>query len=264
MSHMLKLPLSSDRRLLFCDLDGTLIYSHRHPYAGASVWIEALNGCPQSFMTQYTYQYLKEQRWMRVVPLTTRNQAQFGRLRDMADHLDMQEALICNGAVLMTKQGEDPDWRTESERMAQPVLPHLTELMRSAEAIVGVENVMFSEPFMFYARSDRADAVFQELVTSADSRQIVIHRDLRKVYCIPKVFSKGNAARRYCKRVGSKRFMAAGDSDLDISMLSAAETAFCPTVLKGMININAKLCYCAGWFSDTLCDKLEEIRIEEK
>ena len=40
---------------LFCDLDHTLIYSHRVPIGLNKIAVEYLNGKEQSFMTQGTY-----------------------------------------------------------------------------------------------------------------------------------------------------------------------------------------------------------------
>ena len=262
MSHMLRPLSSSDKCMLFCDLDGTLLYSHRHPYDGECVWVEQLHGHPQSFVTGQTYGYFQEQRWLNVIPLTTRNHAQFERLREMTEQLHFPEALICNGAVLLVGMQEDEQWRQESLQLAEPFLPALRKLETLAKVCAGAENVICSDPFLFYVRSADVQTVYRTLSDAADAMHMIVWRDARKVYCIPRVFSKANAARRFCKRVGAARFMAAGDGELDISMLCAAEIGFCPERLREQRTAEAGLCFCGGWFSDTLCQRLEQMRIE--
>ena len=260
---MLKAPLFFDRVLLFADLDSTLIYSHRHPYDGECVWVEELHSHPQSFMTQRTYQFFLTQNWLYSVPLTTRNHAQYQRLQAAAGQLHLHEALICNGAVLLRENEEDSQWRMESEQLAEPVIPELHRLQRLAETLAGREQVIVSEPFLFYVRSDNPETVFRALRDAADPEQFAVRRDARKVYCIPRAFGKEKAALRYCRRIGAKRFLAAGDSAFDTELLLAADVGFCPDELREQIGAAEHLCGCSGWFSDTLCEKLDKLKIEE-
>ena len=255
--------LSSETALLFSDLDSTLIFSHRHPHGEDCVWVEELNGKQQSFMTDGAYRFFAEQSRLRVVPVTTRDRRQYGRLGALADTMGWEHALICNGAVLLNGGSEDTEWRAESERLAAPALPHLSELRRLAEDKDGTEAVICSEPFMFYVRAENAGETYDLLLAAADPGLIAVYRDSRKVYCIPQPLSKGRAVQRYSARFGCESFMAAGDSAFDISMLNAADLSFCPEELAQQVRTNGRLIPCSGSFADTLCDMLEKITAKE-
>lgn len=261
---MLKPPSSSEPALLFSDLDSTLIYSHRHGHDESCIWVEELRGKQQSFMTAGTYRFFTEQCSLRVVPVTTRDHAQYARLSGLAEAMDWEHALICNGAVLLSGEAEDTLWHEDSERLSAPDQPYLTKLRQLAENKDGSEAVIRSDPFMFYVRAENADETYPLLKAAADPDHIAVYRDSRKVYCIPRSLSKGRAVRRYCSRFGYDSFMAAGDSRFDISMLVAASEAFCPEALAPHVHTNGKLHICIGRFSDSLCCAIEKITTEEK
>ena len=65
---------------LFCDLDHTLIYSHRMPIGSDKMVVEYLNGKEQSFMTQGTFEFLCKQNCVHLIPVTTRSKAQYERI----------------------------------------------------------------------------------------------------------------------------------------------------------------------------------------
>ena len=69
------------------DLDNTVIYSHRRPVGEPKRWVEELRGAPQSFMTEYTWSYLRRQRWLKVIPVTTRTAAQYAGLERLTRDL---------------------------------------------------------------------------------------------------------------------------------------------------------------------------------
>ena len=85
----------------FSDIDNTLIYSHRHHIPQPRICVEELHGKPQSYMSQKSYEYFKNQKWLSVTPVTTRTFEQYQRLHSVAQKLKWHFALICNGAVLL-------------------------------------------------------------------------------------------------------------------------------------------------------------------
>ena len=60
----------------FCDLDHTLIYSHRVPIHNDKRVVEELHGESQSFMTEKTYEFFLSQEIVQLVPVTTRSREQ--------------------------------------------------------------------------------------------------------------------------------------------------------------------------------------------
>jgi len=260
MSHMSKYLSSSEKTLLFADLDSTLIYSHRHTHDEECVWVEELHGHPQSFMTAKTYQYFKNQTWLEVVPLTTRTAAQYARLSALAVTMHWQNALICNGAVLLTAQGEDAAWRAESERLAAGDFAELCRMKQKAADLTGTDAIISAEPFLFYVRAEDAEGLFRTLKPQADLTHLSVYRDKRKVYFVSRSMRKGNAAKRFRDRIQAEGFYAAGDSKFDISMLNAAAVGICPAALTASANPSGRLIGCEGRLSDALCDALETVK----
>ncbi len=89
---------------LFTDLDHTILYSHRHLPPGPVVWVEQLHRKDQSWVTVQTYRYFKNQRFFRVVPVTTRTSGQLYRLSSIMEDLGWNHVLIGNGAVLLKRE----------------------------------------------------------------------------------------------------------------------------------------------------------------
>lgn len=250
---MSKHRLFSDKTLFLTDLDSTMIRSHRHPSAPDSVWVEMLNGHRQSFMTKKTHQFFSEQTTYWVVPLTTRTHAQYERLAESLSALGWHTALICNGAVLLENGKENVAWSAESERLAAPALPHLTALMQTAEQAVGAEHIISVLPFFFYVRGTDPEQMSALLQSRADSEQVAVFRDARKVYCIPRTLDKGSAARRFRRYSGHERLIAAGDSAFDLPLLAEADIGICPEALRQEASAKEQLYCCAGDFSDEIC-----------
>ena len=248
--------------LLFTDLDNTLIYSYRHTISGSMVWVEELNGHPQSFISRRAYDYYRTQSWLNVVPITTRTKKQFERLKEGFSSFEWKDTLICNGSVLLRDGVEDVAWSQESKSLSEPDMPALKEVYELAMRLKGADSIVSALPFMFYVKTDDAPGLFEVLSQRLDNTHVAIYRDSRKVYCIPKTLNKGCAAERYKARFGYEHYLAAGDSEFDIPMLKQAEICLCP---EGILDFNAagkkRICY--GLFSDSICDELEKIRNEE-
>ena len=264
MSPMSKHPLYSEKRLLLTDLDSTVIFSHRHEHDDTCVWVEELHDRHQSFMTPDSYQFYRTQTAFDVVPLTTRGYDPYARLRGMTEALGWHDALICNGSILLHDFEEDADWRAESERLAAPYLNELLQCKAIAEEVAGAASVIYTEPFMFYIRGEKANAACPLIQAAADPERFIIHEYTRKVYCIPQIFNKGASAERYRKTFGYPDYLAAGDSIFDLPMLEGASTGFCPEALFQTAPEQGHLCACAEPFADTVCVHLAEIAAREK
>lgn len=249
-------------KVFFTDLDNTLIYSHRHMVDEPVTWIETLNGHLQSFITQRTYSYYKKQKWLSIVPITTRTFQQYSRLQDLFKQLEWDEALICNGAIRVVNGIEDSVWTAESLHISKPSRISFQRAYEVAIAMFGVNSVVIVDPFMFYVKGKDVDIAYSNLLMCADTKQLLIYRDSRKVYCIPKLLNKGQAINRYKKRFGIRKCFAAGDSEFDIPMFHQADICFYPDALPNFSSKNRKI-MCRGLFSDQICIELEKIRKEE-
>ncbi len=247
--------------LQFTDLDNTVIYSHRHVHRDPVIWVESLNGRKQSFMTEKTHRFYRTQKWLKTVPLTTRTLSQYARLADSFAEFGWNDALICNGSILLRNGAEDGDWTRESLDLSLKDREEYNSMSCLVRSIVPPGTVVAVDPFMFYVKTDEAEKIYDFLSSRADPEHVSIYRDSRKVYCIPNSLSKGEAAERYRLRFGHDKYIAAGDSEFDVSMLMNADICICPEKIADFASSGKKM-ICTGVFSDDVCSRLEEIQNE--
>lgn len=245
--------------LYFTDLDNTVIYSHRHMIQDSIVWVESLNGRKQSFVSERTYRFFKLQKWLNVVPITTRTYQQYSRLKDMTEDFGWKHVLILNGAILLQNGVEDTEWKKESISICDADRQAYIEALKLAQKIAGEDSVLSVDPFIFYIKTDDVKGVFNVLYNRVDRIHLSVLSDARKVYCFPVSMNKGYAAERYMERFGYDQFIAAGDSEFDIPMLEKADVSLCPDGLRDF-NANGIKKVCSGLFSDSICDELEQLK----
>ena len=250
--------------VLFSDLDNTVIYSHRRRVGEPKIWVEERRGAPQSFMTEYTLSYLKKQRWLKVIPVTTRTFVQYARLEKLARALGWDTALICNGAVLLRDGKEDLSWREESLRCSAQDRPAFLSALQFIYSKTAPASVTAVEPFLFYVKTDEPERVCESLTKKADPSHLSVYRDSRKVYCIPNSLSKGNAVRRYIRTYGVDLSIAAGDSTFDISMLSQTDICLCLEDISAFAGAERRIVCSGPVFSNEICDRLEQLRNEKE
>lgn len=248
--------------LFFTDLDNTVLYSHRHVISNPMVWVEKLNGHNQSFMSERTYKYFVHQKWLRVIPVTTRTFQQYDRLIYALSRLGWSEALICNGAIRILNGVEDPEWTNESLRISEQSRIPFRKAYELAVELFGLSSIVLVEPFLFYVKTNHVDTAYSMLSGYAKNENLSFYKDSRKVYCIPKVFNKGCAIQRYKNRFKINACIVAGDSDFDVSMLQQADICFFPEGLSNFSAVGKKI-ICQDLFSDQICNELEKIRKEE-
>ena len=147
---------------------------------------------------------------------------------------------------------------------AAPYLDELLQCKAIAVEVAGAASVIYTEPFMFYIRGEKANAACPLIQAAADPERFIIHEYTRKVYCIPQIFNKGASAERYRKTFGYPDYLAAGDSIFDLPMLEGAAAGFCPEALFQTAPEQGHLCACAEPFADTVCVHLAEIAAREK
>lgn len=247
--------------LLLTDLDNTVIFSHRHEVIGKKIWVETLNGYPQSFVLSKVYDYFREQDWLDVVPITTRTKQQYYRIQSGLEVLGWKDALICNGSILLREGKEDRTWTEESIRISETSQPDYIKAYKLAIDLAGEDAIISADPFIFYIKTDQTEIVFNTLSAHVDHSKLTVLRDSRKVYCFPLKLNKGCAAERYRLQTGYEEYIAIGDSEFDIPMLRNASFSICPEIISHY-ETKGKMRVCCGLFSDEICDELEKIRNE--
>ena len=131
--------------------------------------------------------------------------------------------------------------------------------MELVRGMVSPDSLVSRDPFMFYVKTGSAAELYSFLIRETDAAHLAVFRDSRKVYCLPRSLNKGAAARRYQIRSGHEGYIAAGDSEFDIPMLRAADICLCPEGLPDFVPAGKRI-VCSGVFSDTICDRLTELR----
>ena len=214
------------------DLDNTIIYSYKHDIGENKICAEIYQNREISFITDKTAELLKAANAaVTLVPTTTRTQEQYGRI-DLGFGVP-KYALVCNGGVLLVDGEEDIDWYNESFK----AVSDCQEQLSLAEDILEQdENRTFEirniRRLFIFTKSDKPLESVDVLKSRLDTDKVDVFNNGVKVYVVPKSLSKGVAVNRLKKRLNADTVVSAGDSEFDVSMLSAADVAIAPKALS--------------------------------
>jgi hypothetical protein len=226
--------------LVASDLDRTLIYSansmalpgadHQAP---RMVVAEVYDAAPLSFMTRAAEELLEGIVERSVfVPVTTRTQAQFARVR--LPGFGRGYAVTTNGAVLLHNGEPDPDWSRHIQRSLGADCAPLTEVLghlTGSGAVPAVLRVRTAEDFFVYSIVDReklSEDYLRGLAAWCLERGWTTSLQGRKLYCVPVPITKEAAVAEVRRRSGAGLLVAAGDSRLDAGILDLADIAIRP------------------------------------
>jgi hypothetical protein len=232
--------------LFACDIDNTLIYSHRHPHVGWEC-VEWLQGQEQSYVSPETKRdLLRLSCWLTPVPVTSRTVAQYLRLKMP---VPMGLALTGNGADLLSEGRPDGAWRTETDALIAPWRAEMRRCLALLENAGGCLRVAIADDAYLYAvfQDSPEAALWAGKLESKTNLEVVASG--RKLYLLPPPLNKGRAVRRLMARKGYTHLIAAGDSPMDLPMLRMANTAIAPHALRGCLPANARICPEDGLFS---------------
>lgn len=255
---MRKLKESSEIRF-FCDLDNTLIYSHRISLDTNKVAVEYLNEKEQSFMTRNTYDFFSQQGTFRLIPVTTRSKPQYERVKVFRESIQCKYALVCNGGVLYVDGVEDEEWYRDSLDMISYDISELKTVREYIEC--QLSNVLIHDVcgLYFYIKHDTPQILAELLKNIVNPKRISILYDRTKIYCVPTVLNKGTAVDRYVEKFGTAMTIASGDSEFDIPMLARADIRIIPPALKRVFPAGQTIIISDSIFSDGICDCLKTI-----
>lgn len=245
----------------FCDLDHTLIYSHRVALDCKKQVVEMLNGNAQSFMTERTYSFLNKQSVVQIIPTTTRSVRQYERLSFFKD---CQYALTCNGGLLLINGKIDEEWHAESLELISSATCELEKAKSVIHKLGTSTEIHNVHDLFFYIKCDSPAKLVAHLDKEIPQNYISLLFDAHKVYCLPNGLTKGAAVQRFIKRFGVTKTLAAGDSAFDISMLNAVDLALYPKSIKNPILAKKQVLISTTILSDGICDYLESLQKEIK
>lgn len=213
--------------VLACDLDNTLIHSLRQ-YRSGDVCVEEVDGKPWGYMSRAACELLNEvtQR-VCLIPVTTRSVAQYRRLR-WPGGVEFSCAITTHGGVLLNGTEADPRWAADTEALAAPVRPHLTELVAQLAATGSFLRCRMVDDVYAFVYCRELEQAREATAEWQGLPGICCVRSGKKVYLIPKGIDKGTAVQRLKRRMGGMRVLCAGDSVMDIPMLEVADAALAP------------------------------------
>ncbi len=216
------------KKILFaCDLDNTLIHSHKHKKEG-NICVELYEGREQSFMSEKAVSLLekimKNER-ICFLPVTTRSIKQFGRINFPSVSVN---ALVSNGGTLLVDGVEDSYWKRKTLSEVKPYMPHLLEFYAKYEgdSRFTISRVV-DDMFLFFG-FNTPDEAAEFKAAAGKETPLPIEFSGRKLYIFPPCLSKGHAVKMFAEKINADYIISAGDSTIDISMLSASDTGLIP------------------------------------
>lgn len=249
---------------LFCDLDNTIIYSHRKRIEVPKRVAELLNGAEQSYITEKTLDFLSSCEDVSVIAVTTRTISQFERVKATLEKLRCEYSLILNGAMLLKNGLIDEDWLKESKRN---VVDSEEEMEKARELLQRYcrSPLKYSDEFLVYAKASNPCNVAKQVSDAVDSNMVSTFFDSRKVYCAPVSMNKGAAIKRFLKRLPATCTIGVGDSKNDLSMLESVDIPILPESLEPFITNPKRIVVPHSLIlSDLACDAIERMLQQQK
>ena len=246
------------------DLDNTIIYSYKHDIGENKICAEIYRNREISFITDKTAELLKAVNdTVILVPTTTRTLEQYNRI-----NLGLgvpKYALVCNGGVLLKDGIEDEEWYNNSFKAVSDCQEELSLaeeiLKRDVNRTFEIRNI---RRLFIFTKSDKPLESIGILKSILDTSKVDVFNNGVKVYVVPKALSKGIAVNRLREKLYADKVVSAGDSEFDISMLSAADYAIAPKELSELDRLpeHTVLFDGKGIFSEFVLEKVLDIAKE--
>jgi hydroxymethylpyrimidine pyrophosphatase-like HAD family hydrolase len=222
--------------LFTSDLDRTLIFSERTKLANSNYQcIEEYEGRNVSYISTTTMERLKKLHGiLDFVPVTTRSYQQYKRLTLFQRNLQPKIAIAANGGVIIRNGEIDEVWQQQiNQKMFE--LPLLySQIQAKFSAVFNAAYVLriYEVEQLFFVL-----IIDNEKLPPLEIQQLQMELEQfdwtccllgRKIYILPRFLTKG-AAVQYIKSQNEYNWhVAAGDSELDLSMLELADKCFIP------------------------------------
>lgn len=220
------------------DLDRTMIYSLRSSglkdtYPVLTV-AEFHKEKPLSYVTDFSYRMLEFLgEGLTFVPATTRSMAQYRRVF-LPSVAGSAYAVTSNGGRILVNGIEDADWTTHIKEHLEASSIHLDEVKKALDKGFSrpwIKNTTFADDLFLVLNVDSENtpkSYVDDLTAWLAERGWKTSLQGSKLYCIPAILTKGIAVKEVCQRLNASGLYSAGDSLLDKSLLSLADTAYRP------------------------------------
>ncbi len=234
-----------EKILFACDLDNTLLVSHRIKSDG-DICAEILDGKEQSFFTPIACRLIKKitaNENVILLPVTTRSAEQYKRIH-FPEGCTPELALVCNGAILLKNGVPEKNWHEISEKLTNPYIEELKRLCKKYSEYDCFKTVRIVDNMFLFLHCHNKDEIENIVDECRKDSDILIEYFGSKIYFFPPVSNKGNGVNRFSELYGCGRIIAAGDSKIDCSMLEIADIALVPDekMLNAVANQNTIVC----------------------
>ncbi len=249
-----------EKKILFaCDLDNTLLVSHRCRQDG-DVCVELYQGREQSFLTRKAIELLRQAvQMVEFVPVTTRSIEQYKRIR-WPEGCEPELAVTTNGAVLLRRGTPDDAW---AGKVKPSIDAWRDEMNAHCERQSLVKDFIrcriVDDSYLFLYCDEGVDAAAHAEAFRRQTQLDVEHMG-RKIYFFPPAVGKGKALARLRETRQDCYVCAAGDSTMDLPMLEVADRAFAERALKGLVGENCLLQPEGAVFSEWMLEELFRIQ----
>lgn len=217
--------------LAFVDLDGTLVFSARavrkwdgkEPSGEPYVCVDVIEGRAVAWATRKTVESLRSLP-MVVVPTTSRSVEQYLRMTLMAP---VSWAIVEAGSTVLRDGTPDACWETEVRLRCSTASAPIGDVR---QLLVGLATTPRGEHMLVVKveSSEAANALARDLQVRVDPLGWRAASDGRRVYLMPQAVTKARAAAWVSDRLGGTFRVAAGDSELDRTLLEWADFAMIP------------------------------------
>ena len=154
--------------IFFTDLDNTMIYSHHRGIGKPKIVVEHLDGKEQSFMTEFSYDFLSSADWLEIVPVTTRTKQQYDRI-ECSEKLRFKYAIVCNGGKLLVDGQEDLEWSDKTDVLVRENYESLEQATELLSKLCHSETMHRPEKYMSYVKCFDPESVYAEFVKAAET-----------------------------------------------------------------------------------------------
>lgn len=221
-----------------CDLDRTMIYSSSFlntlPETSPYQVVELREGIPLSYMTTLAIEQLQVLTTrLSFIPVTSRSLEQYLRIDMLHTEIHPSAAIVSNGGILLIDGQPEPEWTKRIRQLfkdyisPEQLLPRL-EFIRELNGFRTLR--ICDDNFIYVVMEQEADAFSLQPMLHGLVMQhgYTAFQTGRKIYLMPNFMDKQKPLKYLMERYGDSDLIAAGDSELDLPMLTYAETAIIP------------------------------------
>lgn len=235
---------------VFSDLDGTLIFSAKKMREGDFV-IEYKDGEPISCITARQAEIFPA--LSNVIPVTTRSIEQYKRIDFAGFGFNPLYALCDNGGTLLINGSPDSEWLLWSGAIYAECEREMNSFRDKLERD---ENCSFEirlvDGLFLFTKSSRPGETLKMLGESELCECFAVGG---KIYVVPKGLNKGAAVKRLAARLEIPKYICAGDSLMDASMLNTADYAlFSDNIPEELITTPERIIHPHGGFPEYVAE----------